>query len=183
MSYVDDNLSKNKKVLFRAHVSNAVFLQSMFSSICALSVLLISFFNRTTLVGNPREKLFVTLLTIFFAFIAITQAIRAAIRLATTEFAVTNRRVIAKTGFIRRHTVEMLLMKVESVSVNQGVLGRLFNFGTVIVTGTGGTREGFRAIADPFEVRKKVNEILEAYIRAYSTYQQSKAAETQFPAD
>lgn len=177
MSYVDDNLTKNEKVLFLAHVSSAVFLRSLFSAILAMSVSLLYFFNRSVLATKPGERLLLITVTVCFAFIAIVQTLQATIRFVTTEFAITNRRLIAKTGFIRRHTVEMLLMKVESVSVNQSIFGRIFDFGTIIITGTGGTREGFRVIAEPLEVRKKVNEILESYLRAYSTYQQSKAVE------
>ena len=77
----------------------------------------------------------------------------------------TNRRVIAKHGFIRRHTLEMLLSKVESVTVSQNILGRLLNFGSVTVTGTGGTKESFRAIVEPIAVRKKINNIIEGYMQ------------------
>ena len=89
----------------------------------------------------------------------------------TTEFAVTNRRVIAKMGFIRRHTLEMLLLKIESVAVQQSILGRLLNFGTVTVTGTGGTREGFKAIVEPLAARSKINQIIEHYTKAYAQQQ------------
>jgi uncharacterized membrane protein YdbT with pleckstrin-like domain len=177
MSYVDDNLSKNEKILFRAHVSRAVFLRSVFMAILAVVVFFISAGTQSIFAPSPliqRLMIFFSMLLALWAILLVFQAI---ITLATTEFAVTNRRVIAKTGFIRRHTVEMLLMKVESVSVNQSVIGRIFDFGTVIITGTGGTREGFRVIAEPLEVRRNVNHILESYMHAYTTYQQSKAAE------
>lgn len=171
MSYVDDNLSGNEKVLFRARVSNAVFLRSIFMAVITITVFMIGFFS-----SSGKNGLLI-LFSMFLALWATLLLIQAFIILATTEFAVTDRRVIAKTGFIRRHTVEMLLLKVESVSVNQSILGRIFNFGTVVITGTGGTREGFRVIAEPLKVRKKVNEILETHLRANAAYQQSKAAE------
>jgi uncharacterized membrane protein YdbT with pleckstrin-like domain len=59
----------------------------------------------------------------------------------------------------------MLLPKIESVSVNQNILGRLLNFGTVTVTGTGGTMESFRAIIEPLAVRQKINQIIEGYMQ------------------
>uniref|UniRef100_A0A7C4PJ61 PH domain-containing protein n=1 Tax=Anaerolinea thermolimosa TaxID=229919 RepID=A0A7C4PJ61_9CHLR len=98
-------------------------------------------------------------------FYSILLGLQSLILIFTTEFAITNRRVIAKSGFIRRHTLEMLLAKIESVSVNQNILGRLLNFGTVTVTGTGGTKESFRAIVDPVGVRKKINQIIEDYLQ------------------
>ncbi|MGM0422330.1 MAG: PH domain-containing protein [Pseudomonadota bacterium] len=76
----------------------------------------------------------------------------------TTEFAVTNKKVIAKQGFISRKTVELNLSKVESLSVDQGIFGRIFNFGKVVVRGTGGVQAPFSYIADPMGLRKAVNE-------------------------
>jgi uncharacterized membrane protein YdbT with pleckstrin-like domain len=72
------------------------------------------------------------------------------------EFAVTNRRVIIKLGFISRRTIELNLSKVESVEVNQDIFGRLFNYGTITVIGTGGTHEPFALINDPLAFRRAV---------------------------
>jgi len=73
-----------------------------------------------------------------------------------SEFAVTNRRVIVKLGFISRRTIEINLSKVESVEVNQDIFGRLFNYGTILVIGTGGTKEPFALINDPLAFRRAV---------------------------
>lgn len=107
-------------------------------------------------------------LAAFFFFIAIVYVLQALIVMISTEFAVTNRRVIAKTGFIRRHTLEMLLQKIESVAVNQRIFERLFNYGTVVVTGTGGTKERFMAISGPLAVRKVINQTIEQSAQAYA---------------
>ncbi len=82
--------------------------------------------------------------------------LRAWIRRATTELAVTDRRVIFKRGLIRRHTVEMNMDKVESVDVDQSILGRLFNYGDVTVRGTGASIEPLRMIDDPLHFRSRV---------------------------
>ena len=74
----------------------------------------------------------------------------------TTEIAVTSRRVIQKKGFIRRSTSEMNMDKVESVIVDQSLLGRLFNYGSVVVRGTGAGMEGLRYIARPLELRSAI---------------------------
>lgn len=76
----------------------------------------------------------------------------------TDEFAITNKRMIIKTGLIRRKTFEMNLAKIESVSVNQPVLGRVFGYGTIIIIGTEESREMFSRIRKPLEFRKKVKE-------------------------
>ena len=85
----------------------------------------------------------------------------AALRVLTTELALTNKRVIAKVGLIRRKTVELRLEKVESLMVNQGILGRMLNYGSVSVTGTGGTKTPIPYISDPASFRMVVNEFLE----------------------
>jgi hypothetical protein len=74
----------------------------------------------------------------------------------TTELAVTDRRVIYKTGFIRRHTVEMNMAKIESVIVNQSILGRLLDFGTIHVKGTGQSIENLQSISCPLAVRDSI---------------------------
>ncbi len=79
-----------------------------------------------------------------------------------SEFGVTNRRVLVKVGMIRRRSVELLLTKVEGIGVDQGVMGRLLDYGTIIITGTGGTKEPFGKIAKPFEFRKRVQEQIAA---------------------
>ncbi len=86
---------------------------------------------------------------------------------ATSEFAVTNRRVIIKVGLVSRKTVELNLEKVESIGVEQTILGRLLGYGTLVVVGTGGTKEPFQRIADPMAFRRAVNEATEA-LRARS---------------
>ena len=73
---------------------------------------------------------------------------------ATTELAITNKRVIAKSGLIQRRTIEMFLEKIESIQVDQSVLGRLFDFGSVIISGTGVHSAPFRNISDPLALRK-----------------------------
>ncbi len=76
----------------------------------------------------------------------------------TSEFAITNKRVIIKVGLVSRRTVEMNLSKVESVNVDQSILGRILGYGSIMVIGTGGTREGFKNIAKPLLFRKAFQE-------------------------
>jgi uncharacterized membrane protein YdbT with pleckstrin-like domain len=73
-----------------------------------------------------------------------------------TEIAVTNKRVLIKTGFFGRTTVEIFLSKIESVVVDETFLGKTLGFGTVTVRGTGGTPERFDRIASPLEFRRQV---------------------------
>jgi uncharacterized membrane protein YdbT with pleckstrin-like domain len=72
-----------------------------------------------------------------------------------SEFAITNRRVIIKLGVVSRRTFEMNLSKIESVNVDQTLLGRMLGYGTITLIGTGGTRETFADIAAPIEFRRQ----------------------------
>jgi uncharacterized membrane protein YdbT with pleckstrin-like domain len=88
--------------------------------------------------------------------LAVIDGIVAAIRRASTELAVTDHRVIYKRGIVGRYTIEMARSKVESVDVVQGILGRIFNYGTILVRGTGGSLEPFRNVEDPLRLRSAI---------------------------
>lgn len=125
-SYVDSTLINDERVLHRGHVSK----WSLAPRILVGFVLLAAF-------G-------LGLLVWLWAYIVYK----------TTELAITDKRVIAKRGLIARDTMEMFLGKVESIQVDQSVLGRMFNYGTVIISGTGVHSTPFRNIADPLGFRK-----------------------------
>jgi uncharacterized membrane protein YdbT with pleckstrin-like domain len=172
MSYIQDNLMPDEKILFSARTSPAIFVQPAFTLMIAIVVFFFGIFNSSrSPSANPQSidvikstmACFMFLIS-FSAFVAsIILGMQSIIIILTTEFAITNRRVIAKTGFIRRHTLEIFLSKIESVAIRQTWLGRLLDAGTVTVTGTGGTKESFQAIANPVSVRKKINQIIEHF--------------------
>ena len=95
-------------------------------------------------------------LALFCLVISVAAAIPALIRRVSTELAVTDRRVIYKSGIFARHTLEMNRSKVESVDVDQSLLGRLLGFGTITVRGTGGSLEPIRMISDPLTFRSHI---------------------------
>ena len=76
----------------------------------------------------------------------------------TSEFAITNKRVIMKVGLIRRKALEMNLSKIESVNVDQSIMGRILGYGTITIIGTGGSRESFHRISKPMEFRRVFQE-------------------------
>lgn len=80
--------------------------------------------------------------------------VQAYIRYKTTELAITTKRVIVKVGFIRRSTVEININKVESIQVDQSLAGRLFDFGTLIISGAGSAQAPIPGISEPMEFRK-----------------------------
>src|SRR5277367_719779 len=82
-----------------------------------------------------------------------------------TVMAITNKRVIVKTGLASRRTIEMLLSRIESVVVEEPAMGRVFGYGTVIIRGTGGTPETFPQIAHPLQFREQVQRQIAGEVR------------------
>jgi hypothetical protein len=78
----------------------------------------------------------------------------------TTEFAVTNKRVIGKSGAFRRRSLEVMMSKIESVSVDEPFWGRIFNFGTITVKGSGGTVQPFPFISNAMGLRMQINNLI-----------------------
>lgn len=97
-------------------------------------------------------------LSLFGAAVAILSGM---LRRHATEMALTNRRVVIKTGLASRKTIEMLLNKIESIEVGETALGRILGYGTIVVIGTGGTPEPFHRVAHPLEFRSQVQQQIE----------------------
>ncbi len=101
----------------------------------------------------------VVLLPVFGLGLAFLLA--AYISFKSTELAVTTKRVIVKHGFVSRRTIEINLSKIESVRVDQGIFGRLFDFGTLVISGTGASHAPLAGIAEPMVFRKAFMEAQE----------------------
>lgn len=149
MSYVDKHLMEGETVVYRAKLHRIIFMLPL--------VLVILGVAAAILIRVYLESSQAAWITgAAFLIVAIVVAFPPFIRYTTSEFAVTNKRVIVKTGLIYRQTLELVLTKVETIGVEQSIMGRIFNFGTIIITGTGGTKEPFRDIAGPLRFREKV---------------------------
>lgn len=130
-SYIESTLGRDEHIIYKAQVS---WLSQFWNYIFGIFTLVF--------------------------FIGIIFFVVAILNVMTTELALTNKKIIAKFGFIRRSTIELNLDKIESISVDQGFLGRIFNFGSVIVRGVGGSHAPIPYIARPLEFRQQVNELL-----------------------
>lgn len=115
------------------------------------SGLLVSYLDLARSVGLGTVYIAMGLISPLFA-------VDALIIFFTTECVLTNRRVVGKIGFVGRKSLEILLAKVEGLQVDQGILGRFCNYGTVTVSGTGGSHTPFQGIAKPLEFRKSVQQ-------------------------
>ena len=147
MGYISDNLLSDEKIGYIGKLHWIIFLWPCIFIVIAL--LLFSGGKESAQGG------------IGFLIIGILLGVFRYITYSTSEFGITNKRVIIKVGFIRRRTLEMLLPKIETVGINQGILARMLNYGTIVVVGSGGTREPFKKISEPLQFRQKVlNEIV-----------------------
>lgn len=99
------------------------------------------------------------LLGVSIVFLPVTAALLlyAYLKIRSTEMGITSKRVIRKSGVVMRDTAEIRLSKVESVSVRQGFLGRIFGYGDVVIAGTGGNGAVMKGVADPLAFRAKVD--------------------------
>jgi uncharacterized membrane protein YdbT with pleckstrin-like domain len=98
----------------------------------------------------------------FLLFLAAWRLLDRLILYLTSEFGVTSKRVLGKTGLVRLKTTDIVLAKVEAIRINQSILGRICNFGDVLVTGTGGTEEILSYIPEPQLFSKLIQEQLAA---------------------
>ena len=104
-----------------------------------------------------------------FVAVALFSFGRAILRKLGSEFVLTNKRVVLRQGIISRKTVEVLLAKCEGISVNQGILGRILGFGTLVVT-TGGATSRFDFVKRPVEFRNRVNAEIDAFYSRHERY-------------
>ena len=151
MSYVRSHLQEGETVVYQTTVHWIVYWRA----ILWLALAIIAGALALSL-GTESYVFGLTIAAIVFAAGAIFQWLRGLIRRATTELAITDRRIIVKVGLIRRTTSEMNRSKVESVLVEQSVLGRLFDFGTILIKGTGGGLEPLVGIDRPIKFRSFV---------------------------
>ena len=151
MGYVDKHLLSGERVVYRSRQHLVVFIGPVLLLVLAIIPLVIS-----------RRNAVLALATILFVAGLIWLIARAIAR-ASAEFTVTNKRVVVKLGTVRRRAIEMLLSKVEEIAVDQGVAGRVLGYGTVVIVGTGGSKEVFLLIADPLEFRRQVQEQIERH--------------------
>ena len=151
MGYVEDNLISGETILYRTRVHWWVLFWPSFAAawLCLLSLPLLAD-SSTTGIG------------LFLLITAVATLALAIVFRTATEIAVTNRRVLIKSGVLKRKTLELLLSKIESIGVEESIFGRLLGYGTVVVRGTGGTPEPFKKIAHPIEFRRQVQQQIEA---------------------
>jgi uncharacterized membrane protein YdbT with pleckstrin-like domain len=151
MKYVEQVLQPDEKVIYATSLHWLVYLRAILLLIVAGACLIAA-----GMFPEPGVKFALRVVAALFGLIALISGLGAFIRRSTTELAVTDRRVIYKTGIFQRHSMEMNTSKVETVGVNQSILGRILGYGTVMVRGTGGSFEPIPFIGDPLTFRSHI---------------------------
>ncbi len=162
MSYVEKHLLEGEKIVYETRLHwivlvAPVLLGLLFASTGAAMFVLAG--RNGDAAGAVPESL--KILGAAFLAIALVFIARAFLMRNATEMTVTNKRVFVKIGLAARRTIELLLSRVESIGVEENVMGRMLGYGTVIVHGTGGTPEVFKTVAHPLEFRTQVQQQIE----------------------
>lgn len=156
MSYVEKVLLPGERVIYTTGLHWLVYGRAIFFLALAAVLALVAALWTSDDPALATSRFVALAVDGLFAVMGLLSFISAAIRRRSTELAVTDQRVILKRGVIARHTIEMNRSKVESVDVDQSVLGRIFGYGTVLVRGTGGSLEPMQSISDPLRFRSHI---------------------------
>ena len=140
-SYIDSTLLKDEQVLYRTKPHIMVFYATFIWVIAILFLCNFTF-----------SPLFIKMVLLITAF----TFTRDLVKYYFTEYVITNKRVLTKAGFIRRQVFEVFLNKIEGIYIDQGIFGRMLNFGTLIIIGIGGTKNFFYFIKQPLRFRENV---------------------------
>ena len=166
MSYIDDTLLDDEKCYYRIHPHWIVYGLSV-------ALFIFSFVLYFNLIGvleaatnmKIRGVSFSNWMALLLFVLALCQLLVAWLTRKTSEYGITNKRILMKKGFIQRDTIELFLNKIEAVYIDQSILGRVFNYGTVVIVGTGGSRDPFAYVPEPLVFRKKVQEQIDHFMQ------------------
>jgi uncharacterized membrane protein YdbT with pleckstrin-like domain len=165
MSYVEKNLIPGETLIYRTGVHWSVLVGPavVAAILAAPGIAILAYRDDIGGHGVPANVIIVAgIALIVLAGMTFAYSV---IKKDATEIAVTNRRVIIKTGMTSRRSLEIMIGKVESIGIDETVMGRMLGYGTVVIHGTGGTPEPFRKIAHPSEFRMAVQQQVDAATR------------------
>jgi uncharacterized membrane protein YdbT with pleckstrin-like domain len=165
MSYVESNLVPGETVIYETRLHWVVMLGQLLAGffLFVLPGLGLFFYAYRATDLEPSDLYLVAGGAAALLVIGIIIILVGLVRRNATEMAVTNHRVVIKTGLASRKTVEMLLNKVESIEVTESAFGRFLGYGSIVVIGTGGTPEPFHKMAQPLEFRSQVQQQIEKF--------------------
>jgi uncharacterized membrane protein YdbT with pleckstrin-like domain len=148
VSYIDRNLLEGERVVFRTRVHWMLFVAPFLFTV-------VVFLPAAWFLANGPWSNF----TWVPLGLGVLLLLVAFIKRQSSDFAVTNKRVMMKTGVFNTRSIELLLSKIEAIAVEQSFGGRILGYGDIVVTGSGGTRETFPQIQSPLEFRRAVQSV------------------------
>jgi uncharacterized membrane protein YdbT with pleckstrin-like domain len=144
VDYIDNNLLTDEHVVYRTKLHPIIFAPA--TAVVLLGIIISIAYSQN--------------IGLVVGVIGVVMGAVALVRYNTSEFAVTNRRIIAKFGALGRSSLELQLNRIEGIDVHQSLFGRIFDYGTIGIRGVGGTDEAFPEIAAPLQLRNHVQELL-----------------------
>ena len=181
MGYIEDNLLDNEELKYKTKnhwitFFEAVLLFGLGSLVQSLS----SMGEETKIIGPVSGATLMVSIGYILQYFSIFVFLFALYRYVTSEYGVTNQRVIVKQGFFFRDIYEILLNKVESFNVKQHLIGRILGYGNILVYGTGGAdAQVFKTVAKPFAMKSKVQQLCQEYQAGHSKGQQPAQSSVQ----
>jgi hypothetical protein len=156
LSYIEQHLIPGESIQYQTRLHWVVMLGHLTSAVffALLGILILGARVAAPKSSPPPTPMY--LASLFCLAIAAVLVAVASFKRNATEMAVTNKRIIAKTGLADRRTIELLLSRVESIVIDEPPFGRILGYGTVIVRGIGGTPEVFQNIHHPLQFREQV---------------------------
>jgi uncharacterized membrane protein YdbT with pleckstrin-like domain len=153
MSYIQKNLMANERIVFSTKLNWTLYIKPL-----AIILIGILFFAQSL---HSLNRFLLYSIGIIFLCTGGLSALLTYLKVKTFEFAVTNKRVLIKHGILRTRSFEIMMNKVEAIYVEQNVIDRIVNSGTIIIKGTGGSQNPLRNVDNPFQFRIAVNEQIE----------------------
>src|SRR5208282_1674779 len=148
MSYIDGNLLDGEHVVYRTSLHWLLFVIPVLFTVVVLLPL-------AWLMANGTWKSFAWIPLSFGLIVLVATFIKR----QSSDFAVTNKRVMMKVGVFHTRSIELLLHKIEAIAVEQSLIGRILGYGDLVITGTGGTQEAFSHIQAPLAFRRAVQSV------------------------
>jgi len=150
VGYVERHLLAGERVVYKTRLHWVLFLKPALVVLAGVALAVV--------LRQVQDPPWLWMIGAAVALIGLVWGLVHYVELMTSEFAVTSSRLILKVGLISRYTTELLLTKVETIGVQQGLIGRMLGYGDLTVTGTGGAREVFRRVRDPIGFRNHVQQ-------------------------
>ena len=143
MHFLKKNLLVHERIVFSTKLNWTLYIKSLIVILIGFLVLLDNLFG------------------LIVVFIGMLSAVVTYFKIKNFEFAVTNKRVLIKYGILRTRSFEIMLNKVEAIYVEQNIIGKIVNSGTMIIKGTGGSQNLLRNVDNPFQFRIALNQQIE----------------------